>query len=64
MRCPISIVALTFGLEGILRHLRFRHVDDSMNVEGNLLGVGGPALVAETVIVFAVSLCGERVVIG
>jgi hypothetical protein len=35
-----------------------------MDVEGNLLGVGGPALVAEAVVVFSVGLCGERVILG
>jgi hypothetical protein len=33
-----------------------------MDIEGDLLGVRGPALVAEAVDVFAVGVCGERVV--
>lgn len=55
---------LTFDLEGILRHLVFGHVDNSVDIEGDLLGVRGPALVTEAVVVFAVRLCGEGVVIG
>jgi hypothetical protein len=51
------------GLEGILRHLRLGHVDDAVDVEGDLLGVGGPALVAEAVVVFAVGLGSEGVVL-
>jgi hypothetical protein len=58
------IPALTFDLERILRHLVFRHVDNSVDIEGDLLGVRGPALVAEAVVVFAVRLCGEGVVVG
>lgn len=42
----------------------FGHVDNSVDVEGDLLGVGGPALVAEAVVVFPVQLCGEGVVVG
>lgn len=56
--------ALTFDLEGILRHLVFGHVDNSVDVEGDLLGVRGPTLVAEAVVIFAVRLCGEGVVVG
>ena len=56
--------ALTFDLERILRHLVFGHVDNSVDIEGDLLGVRGPALVAEAVVVLAVRLCGEGVVVG
>lgn len=55
--------ALTFDLEGILCHLVFGNVDNSMHVEGDLLGVRGPAFVAEAVVVFSVRLCGEGVVV-
>lgn len=34
-----------------------------MDVEGDFLRVGGPALVAEAVGVFAVGVCGEGVVL-
>lgn len=50
-------------LEGILRHLRLGHVDDSVDVEGDFLRVGGPALVTEAVVVFAVGLSSEGVVL-
>lgn len=53
---------LTFALQGILRHLRLGHVDDTVDVERDLLGVGGPALIAETVVEFPVGVRGERVV--
>lgn len=33
----------------ILRRLRFGHVHDAVHIEGDLLGVGGPVLVAEAV---------------
>jgi hypothetical protein len=52
----------TFRLKRILREFRFGDVDDSVDVEGDLLGVRGPALIAEAVDVFAVGVCGERVV--
>lgn len=42
----------------------FGDVDNSVDVEGDLLGVRGPTLVAEAVVVFAVRLCGEGVVVG
>lgn len=54
----------TFGVQGILGQFRIRHVDDSVHVEGDFLGVGRPALIAETVDVFAVGVCSEGVVIG
>lgn len=54
----------TFRLQGILRHFRFRDVDNSVHVERDFLRVRGPALVAEAVVVFAVRVRGERVVFG
>lgn len=56
-------VALTFEFEGILCHLVFGHVDNSMHIEGDLLGIGGPALITEAVVVFSVRLCGEGVIV-
>jgi hypothetical protein len=53
------VVNPTFRLERILREFRFGDVDDSVDVEGDLLGVRGPALVAEAVDVFAVGVRGE-----
>lgn len=58
----MSIGCLTFGLQRIRRHLRLRHVDDTVDIERDLLGVGGPALVTEAVIVLAVGVCGKGVV--
>jgi len=58
--CP----ALTFSLEGVLWHLGFGHVDNSVDVERDLLGVRCPAFVAEAVVVFSIGHCGEGVVIG
>lgn len=49
----------TFSLQGILRHFRFRDVNDSVHVERNFLRVRGPALVAEAVVVFAVRVRSE-----
>lgn len=56
-------VCLTLGLQRILRHLRLRHVDNSVHIEGNLLWVGGPTLIAEAVVVLAVGLGCERVIL-
>lgn len=54
----------TFSLQGILRHFRFRDVDDSVHIERNFLRVRGPTLITEAVVVFAVVVRGERVVFG
>lgn len=59
-----SRVVHTFHLKGILGHLRLGHVDDSVDVEGDLLGVGGPALIAKAVDVFSVGVGIEGVVLG
>jgi hypothetical protein len=58
----MSIDSLTFSLQRVRRHLRLRHVDDTVDIERHLLRVRGPALVAEAVVVFAVGVCGEGVV--
>jgi hypothetical protein len=52
----------TFTVEGISGHFMLAHVDNSMDVEGNLLGVGAPMLVTEAVDVFAIMLGSEGVV--
>jgi hypothetical protein len=38
------------------------HVDDSVDVEGDLLGVGTPVLISEAVYVFAIMLSRERII--
>lgn len=38
------------------------HVDNSVDVEGDLLGVGSPGLVTKTVNIFSIVLGCERVV--
>lgn len=53
----------TFGFQWVLRHLGFGHIDNSVDVERDLLRIGGPALIAEAVAVLAVVGCGERVVL-
>lgn len=54
----------TFDLNGLLRHFGFGDVDNSVDVKGDLLGVGGPALVAEAVVVFSIGQGSEGVIIG
>lgn len=47
-------LSCTFGLEGIAGAVCFVDVYNAVDVEGDLLGVGDPVLVAEAVGVFAV----------
>lgn len=54
----------TFSVQRILGQFRVRHVDDSMHIEGDFLGVGSPALVAEAVDVFTIVQGSESVVVG
>jgi len=51
-----------FPFQGILRRFRFGHVDNAVDVEGHLLGVGAPMFVVEAVRVFAVFFGGEGVI--
>ena len=53
---------LTLGLERILVGLVLGDVDNSVDIEGDLLAVGAPVLVAEAVHVFAILLGIEGVV--
>ena len=53
---------MTFTIEGVGGHLMLAHVDNSVDVEGDLLGVGTPSLVSEAVKVFSIVLGCERVV--
>jgi hypothetical protein len=41
----------------------FRHVDNSVDVEGHFLRVRSPTLVAEAVNVLSIGVRGERVVL-
>lgn len=52
----------TFGLDGVGGVFRLADIDDAVDVEGDLLAVGAPVLVAEAVGVFAVKLGGKGVV--
>ena len=53
---------MTFTIEGVGGHLMLAHVDNSVDVEGDLLGVGSPGLVTKAVNVFSIVLGCERVV--
>jgi hypothetical protein len=53
---------LTFLVQGIRRCFCFGHVDDSVDIERDLLGVGRPMLIAETIDVLSVLTCSEGVV--
>lgn len=52
----------TLALKRIGRNIILADVDNSVDVEGNLLGVGAPALVSKAICVLSVALGGERVV--
>jgi hypothetical protein len=54
--------ALDFGLERVCRDVGLAHVDNAVDVEGDLLAVGAPVLVAEAVHELAVVLGREGVV--
>lgn len=55
----VAVPMLTFGLQGVLRHLRLRHVDNAVDVERDLLRVRRPALVAKAVRIFPIGERGE-----
>jgi hypothetical protein len=55
---------LDLFLQRVLWGLGLRHVDDSVDIEGNFFGVCAPVLVVEAVGVFAVFEGGEGVVAG
>lgn len=52
----------TFSLQGIGARFGFGDIDDTVDVEGDLLGVGNPVLVSEAVGVFAVVESREGVI--
>lgn len=54
----------TFRIQGVLRQFGFRDVDNSMDVEGDLLRVGCPAFITEAVEELAVRVSGKGVVVG
>lgn len=54
----------TFGLNGIRRQFGLADIDDTVDVEDNLLGVGDPVLIAEAVRVFAVAVGCEGMIAG
>lgn len=54
----------TFFLERVLRRLALGDVDDAVDIEADLLGVGGPVLVAEAIGKCAVAGGVEGVVAG
>lgn len=54
----------TFLLQGIDGDVGLVDIDDAVDVEGDLLGVGAPVLVAEAVAELAVLTGGEGVVAG
>jgi hypothetical protein len=58
----MALQYFTFTVEGIGGDIRLADIDDAVDVERDLLGVGAPVLVAEAVGVFAVVLGSEGVV--
>lgn len=52
----------TFDFNGIGRQFRLGDIDDAVDIERDLLGVGAPVLVAEAVGVFAIAMGGKGVV--
>lgn len=52
----------TLFLKRILGCFRFGDVDNAVDVERDLFCVGTPVLIVETIYIFAVFACGERVV--
>ena len=56
------VAACTLGFQGVLLEFLLADVDDAVDVEGDLLAVGTPVLVAKAVGVFAVHLGVEAVV--
>ena len=51
-----SIRSITFFVKRVLRQVAFSNVYYAVDVEGDLLRVGAPVLVAEAVYVFSVVL--------
>lgn len=54
----------TFGFNRVRWHFGFADIDDTVDVERNLLGVCSPVLITEAVCVFAVGVGSEGVVAG
>ena len=54
--------SLTFKIKRVLGQISFADIDNPMDVERDLLGVGTPVLVAKAVGEFAVRLCDEGLV--
>lgn len=59
-----GIGRLTLDLQRIGRRLALWHVDYAMHIEADFFGAGGPGLVAEAVLVFAVVTGVEAVITG
>jgi len=62
LRCHLRKKADLF-LERVLRRLRLGHIDNTMDVERDLLRVrASPMFIVETIDVFSILACDERVV--
>lgn len=58
----VRLARLTLRLQRIVVIIGFADVDDAVDVEGNLLAVGAPMLVAKAVRVLSVHASYHRVV--